>query len=286
MASRSVSIAVVGSVNLDHVARVPRLPKPGETVTEGVLSKFPGGKGANQALAARRLGARVSLIACVGDDAAADEALALVRADGVDLGQLVVDPAAATGIALIAVDEHGENQIVVAPGANRRLTAERLAIPDSDALICQLEVPADTLLAAAQQYQGFLCVNLAPIMVVPSELIERADLIVVNEIEAAHYRDCLLRTRGLVALTYGSRGASLRRGAETLAEATPPPVKAVDTVGAGDTFTAALVVALMEKQEPAAALAFACAAAAASTTRPGAQPSLPRRPDVEALLPS
>lgn len=284
MAAVSPHIAVVGSVNLDHVARVPRLPQPGETVTDGVLEKFPGGKGANQALAARRLGARVSLIGCVGDDPIATEALTLLRADGVELAQVVVDPTVATGIALIAVDARGENQIVVAPGANRRLGADRLALPSCDALICQLEVPVDTLLAAARQFEGFLCLNLAPIMNVPDELIARADLLVVNEIEAAHYGDRLHHSRGLVALTYGSRGASLRRGAEILAEATPPPVRAVDTTGAGDTFTAALVVALMEKQAPAAALAFACAAAAASTEKPGAQPSLPRRADVDALL--
>ncbi len=284
MSTDSPHIAVVGSVNLDHVARVPRLPQPGETVTDGVLAKFPGGKGANQALAARRLGARVSLVACVGDDAIAGEALALLRADGVDLARLVVDPAVTTGIALIAVDERGENQIVVAPGANRRLSAERLAIPAADALICQLEVPVDTLLAAAQQFDGFFCLNLAPIKEVPDALIARADLVIVNEVEAAHYRERLQRAPGLVALTYGSRGASLRRGAETLAEAAPPTVDAVDTTGAGDTFTAALTLALIEKKAHAQALAFACAAAAASTTRAGAQPSLPRRAEVEELL--
>ncbi len=277
-------ICIVGSVNLDMTVRVSRLPQPGETVTNGVLSRYPGGKGANQALAARRLGAEVSLVACVGDDAAADEALALLKEDGVDLSQVAVDPEAATGIAMIAVDDAGENQIVVAPGANRRLRSENLELPEARAVICQLEVPVKTLLRAAKDYAGFFCINLAPIMEVPDELIERADLLVVNEVEAAHYGETLARAGGLVALTYGRRGAVLKKGGEFLAEETPPRVRAVDTTGAGDTFTAALVVALMEGRAPAAALAFACAAAAASTEKPGAQPALPRREEVERLL--
>lgn len=280
----SPHIVVVGSVNLDMTVRVRSLPRPGETVTNGTLRCFPGGKGANQALAARRLGAKVSLIACVGEDANADEALRLLKEEGVDLNQVTIDREASTGIAMIAVDDNGENQIVVAPGANRRLSPERVNVTDAAAMICQLEVPPATLLEAAKQFGGFLCLNLAPICEVPDELIARADLIVVNEIEAAHYGSKLHRAPGLVALTFGRRGARLLRGASTLAEKQPPVVNATDTTGAGDTFTAALVLALVEDQQPDAALAFACAAAAASTQHAGAQPSMPRRVDVVSLL--
>ncbi|MDH3590116.1 MAG: PfkB family carbohydrate kinase, partial [Gammaproteobacteria bacterium] len=160
--SNPTSIVVVGSVNLDLVASVPRLPVAGETVTGATLARYPGGKGANQALAARRLGADVCLCACTGTDTAADEALALLRHDGVDLSHCVADEESATGIALIAVAPDGDNQIVVAPGANRRLTTERLDIPDADALICQLEVPIETVAAAAMDFSGLFCINLAP----------------------------------------------------------------------------------------------------------------------------
>lgn len=279
-------VVVVGSINLDMTIRVRSLPRAGETVTNGELHCYPGGKGANQALAARRLGAKVSLIGCVGDDTNATDALRLLKKDGVDLTQVTVDGEASTGVALITVDDDAENQIVVAPGANRRLSPERFAMPAADAMICQLEVPVATLLEAAHQFSGFLCINLAPIAEVPDALIARADLIVVNEIEAAHYGQKLHRAPGMVALTYGGRGASLLRGASTLAKQHPPQVDAVDTTGAGDTFTAALVLALVEKQSPSDALAFACAAAALSTERAGAQPSMPRRSEVLGMLES
>ncbi|MBT8085292.1 MAG: ribokinase [Woeseia sp.] len=284
MTASAPHIVVVGSVNLDMTVRVRALPRPGETVTNGELHCFPGGKGANQALAARRLGAKVSLIACVGDDTNAEAALHLLKADGVDLTQVTVDSGTPTGVAMITVDDEAENQIVVAPGANRRLTPQRVAIPDAVAMICQLEVPLDTLLEAASQFSGFLCINLAPVRDVPAELIARADLIVVNEIEAAHYGETLHRAAGMVALTYGRRGASLLQGAVTLAKRAAHTVNAVDTTGAGDTFTAALVLALVEGQAPEEALAFACTAAALSAERAGAQPSMPRRADVLAIL--
>lgn len=275
---------MIGSVNLDLAAQVERLPVPGETVTGAELRRFPGGKGANQALAARRLGAEVTLIARVGRDAAADEALALLRADDVDLSLCAADGHAATGIALISVASTGENQIVVAPGANRTLQPEMLALPQADALICQLEVPTATLEHAARLFAGFFCVNLAPAMDVPDAIIERADLIVVNETEAAFFGARLGRCGGFVAITRGVRGAELMRGGEVVARATPPAVTAVDTTGAGDTFTAALTLALAQARAPESALAFACAAGALATTKYGAQPSLPYRDEVEAIM--
>lgn len=278
------AITVVGSVNLDLVATAASLPAPGETVTGATLARHPGGKGANQALAARRLGAEVRLVARVGADAMADEALALLRQDGVDLAGCVADPSAPTGIALIAVDAKGENLIVVAPGANAGFVPAFFAAPIGDALICQLELPIATVAQAVASAQGFVAVNLAPAAEVPSVVLERADLIVVNEAEAAFYGDRLNGSRGMVAVTLGARGARLYRGGTLIAEAVPPPVVAIDSTGAGDAFVAALTVALLEGQGPEAALAFACAAGALAATRPGAQPSLPSRAEVEALL--
>ena len=280
----SPSIVVVGSVNLDLAATVSRLPVAGETVTGAELNRFPGGKGANQALAAKRLGAEVSLVARVGNDAAAEEALALVQSGGVDLSACGRDPEAPTGIALIAVSPSGENQIVVAPGANRRLHPEMLDLPRADALICQLEVPVATLNHAAKIFDGFFCINLAPALEVPPELIHKANLVVVNETEAAFYGAALTQCEGLLAITYGANGTVLRKAGRIVAEAKPPQVDAVDATGAGDTFTAALTVAIVEGQELNTALRFACAAGAAAATMPGAQPSLPFRKDVEALI--
>ena len=277
------TITVIGSVNLDIVARAAKLPTPGETVTGAELYRFPGGKGANQALAARRLGADVRLVACVGDDAAADEALVLLREGGVKLDACRVLPGTATGTALIAVCPDGENQIVVAPGANRGLTAELAGAPDTDAAICQLEVPVETIAAVAAAYKGFLCVNLAPAMHVDVSILQRADLVVVNETESAWYGDSLAACRGMIATTRGAGKATLERDGELLAACSPPAVDAVDTTGAGDTFTAALTVALAERQAPGDALRFACAAGAVATTRMGAQPSLPHREEVQAI---
>jgi ribokinase len=154
------SIAVIGSVNLDLVATVKKLPEPGETVTDAELNRFPGGKGANQALAAQRLGADVRLIACVGGDATADEALALLKEGGVDLSGVLRTPDAPTGTALIAVEPSGENHIVVAPGANRELTTDVLEVPEADALICQLEVPPSS--STKSRRHGMATVFLQP----------------------------------------------------------------------------------------------------------------------------
>ncbi|MCH7637346.1 MAG: ribokinase [Proteobacteria bacterium] len=282
--SGSPSIVVVGSVNLDLVASVSRLPVAGETVSGAELNRYPGGKGANQALAAKRLGADVSMVARVGDDAAADEALALLQSAGVNMAACGRDADAATGIALIVVTPSGENQIVVAPGANRRLRPDMLDLPAADALICQLEIPIETLLHASRVFDGFFCINLAPALEVPAELIQRADLVVVNETEAAWFGNALAVCDGLLATTYGADGAVLKKSGEILAEAKPPQIDAVDATGAGDAFTAAMTVAIVEGQEPDAALRFACAAGAAAAKKAGAQPSLPFRKDVEDLM--
>ena len=279
-----ISIVVVGSVNLDLVASVARLPVAGETVTGAELRRYPGGKGANQALAAKRLGANVTLVAAVGRDAEAELALALLRQDGIDLDRCIVADDDATGVALIAVGASGENQIVVAPGANRRLAEEHVAGLRGDALICQLETPVPTLARAIEGFDGLVSVNLAPAGDVPKDLIRAAGLLVVNETEARFYGDALAQGDAMIAETFGAKGARLTRRGEVLAESVPPVVQAIDTTGAGDTFTAALTVALVEGMGHQASLDFACAAGALAATREGAQPSLPWRGEVEGLV--
>ncbi len=278
------SIVVIGSVNLDIVAAADRLPAPGETITGAELNRYPGGKGANQALAAKRLGADVCLVARVGADSAAEEALTLLRDGGVDLSDCEVVADVPTGVALICVSKSGENQIVVAPGANRMLTPESLHIPSADALLCQLEVPTQTIAYAAANFDGFFCTNLAPARHVDVTVLQRADLVVVNESEATWYGDSLTACSGMIATTFGADGAELSKQGEVIAKAVPPKVDAVDATAAGDTFTAALTVALVEGQAPEDALRFACAAGAAATLKQGAQPSLPTRDEVMLLL--
>ena len=279
------SIAIVGSVNLDLVAAVKKLPTPGETVTDATLDRFPGGKGANQALAARRLGADVCLVACVGGDTSADEALALLREGGVDLSMVRVESGAPTGTALIAVDPAGEQHIVVAPGANRSLDQQPADVPSADAMICQLEVPTEAVATAADNFEGLFCVNLAPARQVDVTVLQRADVVIVNEIEAAWYGESLSASSGMIVTTVGAAGATITKNGEDIAVAKPPRVDVVDTTAAGDTFTAALILALVEGQSPQDALEFACAAGAAACLRLGAQPSLPTRDQVLGLLP-
>ncbi|MDP3591881.1 ribokinase [Phenylobacterium sp.] len=280
------AITVIGSVNLDFVATAQALPAPGETVTGARLARHPGGKGANQALAAHRLGADVKLVARVGADGLADEALSLLNAEGVDLRACAVDAVASTGVALIAVAVGGENQIVVAPGANAAFTPSHLTQATHGALICQLELPLETVAKAVAEADGFVCLNLAPAAAMPAQTLARADLIVVNETEAAFYGEALHALPGLIAITWGASGAGLYRAGQQIAAAAPPPVIAIDTTGAGDAFVGALTLALLEGQAPEAALKFACTAGALAATRAGAQPSLPTRAEVDARLES
>lgn len=276
-----MKITVVGSINLDFVASAAVLPRAGETVTGATLARHPGGKGANQALAARKLGADVALIGRVGDDEMSGAAMALLMSHGLDLTCVETDLAEPTGVALIAVDEEGENQIVVCAGANHCVTPEHLPARIECPLIVQLELPLATVEAAVGRATDFVCVNLAPAAPVSDQLLRRADLLIVNETEAAFYGDLLHHGGGRVVVTQGAKGAIMyQRGAE-VARAAPPKVEAVDATGAGDAFVGAICVALLEGMEAEDALAFACAAGAVAATRRGAQPSLPTRDEVE-----
>jgi ribokinase len=271
--TNDISIAVIGSINLDIVANVKDFPLPGETVTNAVMNRFPGGKGANQALAAHRLGASVSMVGWVGNDPIAHEALENLRSEGVDISYCKPLDDHSTGLAIILVNEAGENQIVVAPGANAAFDAAHLEFPPADACIAQLEVPVATILKAAHSGNNFFCLNAAPVKPVPHELLERVDLLVVNEIEARALGAELDSYHGLLASTFGANGAELSRNGQQIAKAKPPKVEVVDTTGAGDAFTAALTVALVSGLHPQAALERACIVGALATTKMGAQSS-------------
>lgn len=273
VSSRAPRITVVGSANIDHVARCERLPRPGETVTDAQFERVPGGKGANQAVAAARLGATVRFVGRIGRD---DLVLRSLEHEGVDTSDVVRDDGE-TGVALILVDQSGENVIVVAPGANRRLTAEDVNVGEADAVICQLEIPLEAVKAAAAGAR-FFCLNAAPAR--DTAGLE-PDLLVVNRYE---YERVGPSRRGLVALTLGAEGALLLEDGREVAKARPPEVTAVDGTAAGDAFCAALLVSLLEGRERAAALARACAAGALAASRPGAQPSLPTAAEVDTLL--
>lgn len=275
-------ITVVGSINLDLVTSVERLPRRGETVTATGLARYPGGKGANQALAAQRAGASVRLVGGVGEDPEAVEALALLRQGGLDLTGVTVT-AAPTGLALIAVDEDGENQIVVVPGANHAISPAEVDTSSADLVLCQLEIPLEVVARAAETSSGMFCLNTAPAVPLPVEILERTDLLIMNEGERDALSDSLAGVQALVVVTLGAAGAKAYRSGRLVAEAQPPPVEPVDTVGAGDAFCGALVVALMSGRSVASALRWACAAGALATTRPGAQPSLPDRTEIERI---
>ena len=268
-------LTVVGSINLDLVVRAERLPRAGETVSGAHFARVPGGKGANQAVAAARLGAGVRMVGCVGQDELAAEALAGLREAGVEERWLVRD--APTGVALITVDAKGETTIVVAPGANAELRPADLDLGDSDAVLCQQEIPADTVARAAQLAPRFF-LNAAPAH--EGVRAPDAELTVVNRLEL----EALGERRGLVCVTLGAAGAVLLEDEEEVARAEPPEVEAVDGTAAGDAFTACLVVSLLEGHPRDEALRRACAAGAFAASRFGAQTSLPTAEEVDALL--
>lgn len=265
-------IAVVGSINLDLVARCERLPRPGETVTGATFDRYPGGKGANQAVACARLGADVTMIGAIGTDPFADDALAGLRTSGVTLQLTESD--SPTGIAAILVDAAGETEIVVAPGANADVRV--VALPEHDAVLCQLEIPDAAVEAAWEACSGVFCLNAAPARPVQID----PDLTVVNRYEL----ETLYRRDGLVAVTLGSEGAILLEDGEEVARAEPPEVEVVDGTAAGDAFTACLLVSLLEEREYDDALRRACAAGALAASRHGAQPSLPTADEVDAIV--
>lgn len=308
MQQNHAAVVVVGSVNVDLIVRVQRLPRPGETVAGGDFLTAGGGKGANQAVAARRLGADVRLVARVGQDAHGDLTRANFQAEGLATTWVTVDPTAPTGVALITVDRQGENTISVASGANWRLTPDDVrraeaAFDGAAVLLVQLEIPVETIGAAldlGREHGLTTLLNPAPAPVhrLPDDLLRLVDWLSPNEHELAalsggaiQSRDGMIQAaRGLlgrgprqIVVTLGDRGALLVT-ADGAQDIPPIPVRAVDTTAAGDAFSAALAVGLARGEPPLAALRSASAAGALTATRPGAQPSLPRGDEVAALL--
>jgi len=299
-------VTVVGSSNTDMIIQVERIPRPGETILGGRFSMAAGGKGANQAVAAARAGASVTFVARVGQDMFGEQALRGFEQDGIDVSHIVRDATAPSGVALIFVDEQGENSIAVASGANANLSpadVERAgeAIRQADVLLMQLETPLETVAAAAElaAVNGVrVILNPAPARPLPDELLQRVTILTPNESEAelltgipvqgpeqAEQAALQLRDRGVQAIvvTLGAQGALIVT--DRTRQLVPGfAVQAVDTTAAGDVFNGALTVALAEGCPLEEAARFGSAAAAISVTRLGAQPSVPRRAEIEDFL--
>ncbi len=276
----STHIAVVGSINADMFIRMPALPGRGETVAGGEPEWFPGGKGANQAVAAARMGGRVSMHAAVGNDEPGRMALFNLEAAGVDL-QSVARVDRPTSIALVMVEESGENQIVIAKGANDAVVVDTGAVGEADAVVMQNEIPVSAMLEAAAACNGTLIVNAAPVREMPDELLKRIDVLIVNEYEFDSYGK---PTLGVVVVTAGGGEVIAYQDGEVAARATPPKVAAVDTVGAGDTFVGAFAVGITSGLSLQESLERAVYAASLSTLAHGAQSGMPTKEQVDEFI--
>ncbi|EKO3889759.1 ribokinase [Vibrio metschnikovii] len=299
-------LVVLGSVNADHVLQVPTFPRPGETLHGRNYQVIPGGKGANQAVAAARLKADIGFIACVGDDAFGIESCERFKRDGMDIRGVKVQADCPTGIAMIQVSDRGENSICLSAEANDRLTAEAIeddlpSIHAASYLLMQLETPIDGIIKAAQvakQAKTKVVLNPAPARELPSSLLSCVDVITPNETEAqvltgitvtddatAQQAATVLHQQGIeiVIITLGAKGVWLsEHGRGQLVPGFR--VSVTDTTAAGDTFNGAFVTGLLENMPLESAIKFAHAAAAISVTRFGAQTSIPTRQEVDEFL--
>jgi ribokinase len=299
-------ITVVGSVNADMVVTAARLPAAGETVVGDRFLMAAGGKGANQAVAAARLGTEVTLVAKVGRDAFGETAIANLRREGIDTDFIVIDDASATGVALITVDQRGENQIAVASGANHKLSPSDIdrsadTIRKSDVLLVQLEVPLESVARAIEIASGagvLVILNPAPAMPLPKGLLAKVDYLTPNEAEAAQITDIAIedepsaRVAASQLLAAGPRNVIITLGAVGALFATPartlllpsPTVAAVDSTAAGDAFNGALAWAFSIGRSGVDPVRVACFAGALSTTTSGAQPSLPTLDELRSFI--
>ena len=301
------SIVVIGSANTDLVVRVPKLPRPGETVTGGALRVVAGGKGANQAVAAARAGARVTFVANIGKDDFGDAAVKGLCRERIDTRYIVRSRTKPSGVALIMVDAHGENLISVARGSNNELLpkhadAALLAIRKASCLMAQLEIPLATVRHAielANRHRVPVLLNPAPVQPVPASVLCRATFLTPNQHEltaltglpAERKSEVEVAARKLhrlgvahVLATCGARGVCWCSAAG-VRWFPAPKVKVVDTVGAGDCFSGTFAAAIAEGKSVEEAIRFAVAAAAISVTRPGAQSAMPRRREIVRALP-
>ena len=299
-------LAVLGSINADHILNLAHFPRPGETVIGKQYQVAFGGKGANQAVAAGRSGADIAFIACVGEDDIGERIRQQLVDDRIDVSPVEAVAGDSTGVALIFVNGEGENTIGIHAGANAALTPERVelhqqVIADAAALLMQLESPLESVLAAAKiahQHQTQVILNPAPATELSDELLSLVDMITPNETEAqiltgvavnsdedAARAAAVLHQKGIrtVLITLGSRGVWLSEQGN--GHRIPGfRVEAVDTIAAGDTFNGALITALIEQRPMAEAVRFAHAAAAIAVTRRGAQPSVPWRDEIDSFL--
>lgn len=297
-------VLVIGSSNTDLVIRANKLPSPGETVLGGTFFTAAGGKGANQAVAAARAGAQVAFIARTGCDDFGAQALSAYQREGIDTRWLVSDPNLPSGIAFILVDDRGENSIVVASGANAALLPDQIqdrAYESAEICLLQLEIPLETVVHAtslAKKNRTRVVLNPAPATDLPAEIWPHLFLITPNQTETEYLTGISPNNKQNIAkaadkllekgvqnaiITLGSQGAFLATPDHTLhipAFKTTP----VDTTGAGDAFNGALACALSEKQPLEAAIHFACAAGAIAVGKAGAQPAIPKRDQIDALL--
>lgn len=303
-------IVVVGSFNMDLVVRMPAIPRPGETLLGGVFATFPGGKGANQAVAAARLGGEVTMIGQVGNDAFGQQLLSVAQREGIDTRFVGIDSETTTGVALITVDAQAQNSIAVASGANFTLSAADVAtafaeLTQFDLLVMPLETPMETILTGAElahKAGARVVLNPAPAQHLSLGLLKNVDVLIPNEHEAAmmsgieihslaeaHLAAARLLSSGpgSVIVTMGNQGALIAQHADTNINYTHIPafqVEPVDTTAAGDGFVGGIAVALGEGRSLVEAARFASAAAAISVTRRGAQPSLPTRAEVDQFI--
>ena len=302
-----MKIVVVGSLNMDLVVKIPRIPSPGETLLGGEFKTHPGGKGANQAVAAARMGGEVYMVGCTGDDAFGRELRSTLEKDGINTSGVFVHPTAATGVALIQVDSQGRNSIAVAPGANYKLTDSDVKnafekIGHFDILVVQFEIPMETVYAAVKlgaQTGARIIVNPAPAQVLPPDVLSLVDYLIPNEFELAtilkksgmtkediHENVSQIRAFGCknCIVTLGKDGSMIVDNAGNETHIPAYSVQAVDTTAAGDCFVGALAVGLSEDKPLAEATRFASAAASISVTREGAQPSIPAREEVQKFI--
>lgn len=299
-----IDIAVIGSLNRDLTVRTSRHPQPGETVLGTRHYWDGGGKGANQAVAAARLGSSVAMIGRVGHD---DHGAALINdlaSEGIDTTGIGIAEETLTGLAVITVDDDTENTIVVSPGANMSLSPDHIAahqvlLAEAKVMLAQLEVPLETVAAAAEAAGGLVCLNPAPARPLPDELLNRVDVLVPNRSELAFLTGIplsqtigevertvsRLRFSGAVVVTLGADGALVIDG-DTVTHVEAPHVEAVDPTGAGDAFCGALAHSLSQGQTLLEAASWAVVAGAVAATRHGAQTSMPTPADIEALLPA
>lgn len=299
-------LVVLGSINADHILNIEQFPQPGETVIGKQYTVAFGGKGANQAVAAGRAGADISFIACVGEDDIGERVRKQLASDHIDTSPVEAISGTTTGVALIFVNAEGENVIGIDAGANKAVTPEYLNryqqnIIEASALLMQLESPLETVIAAAKlakQHNTQVILNPAPACDLPAELLSLVDIITPNETEAERLTGVqvnnnddaaraakVLHEKGIdtVIITLGSKGVWLSQKGEGK-QIVGFRVKAVDTIAAGDTFNGALVTSLLEGKSMESAVRFAHAAAAIAVTRPGAQPSVPWRHEIDDFL--